>query len=145
MTDCAVMNRVPVSLMVAAACVFFAGCGANGEAYQPRPVPASKSVIYIYRPSTVLSSDAAPMVTCGHESIELYPGGYYSIVEESGPITCSVATGAVQKFEAHPGEEYFIKEDVSSTLSGGRAQLTVVSSALGHDEIANCRLQGINH
>jgi hypothetical protein len=85
------------------------------------------------------------MVTCGHESIELYPGGYYSIVEEPGTITCGAAPGAVQKFEAHPGEEYFIKEDVASTLSGGRAQLTIVSAAVGHDEIANCRLQGINH
>jgi hypothetical protein len=141
------MIRVPVTLMVAATCVFFAGCGANGEAYTARPVPASKSVIYIYRPYTVLSSDAAPMVTCGHESIELYPGGYYSIVEEGGPITCSVAAAgaAVQKFEAHAGEEYFIKEDVASALQGGRTQLTVVSPAVGHDEIANCRLQGINH
>jgi hypothetical protein len=139
------MIRLPATLMLVAACVFVAGCGANGEPYQPRPVPVSKSVIYIYRMYTVLSSDAAPMVTCGHESIELYPGGYYSIVEESGPITCSIANGAVQKFEAHPGEEYFIKEDVASALTGGRAQLTIVSAAVGHDEIANCRLQGINH
>ena len=130
--------------MLAAASIFAAGCGANGEAYQPRPVPASKSVIYIYRTYTVLSSEAAPMVTCGHESIELLPGGYYSIVEEPGPVMCS-ASGAVQKFEAHPGEEYFIKEDVASALAGGRAQLTIVSAATGHDEIANCRLQGINH
>ncbi|HYL60410.1 MAG TPA: hypothetical protein VEU51_16200, partial [Candidatus Acidoferrales bacterium] len=118
MTNCSVMNRVAATLMLAV-CVFVAGCGANGEPYQPRPVRVSKSVIYIYRTYTVLSSEAAPMVTCGHESIELLPGGYYSIVEEPGPVTCS-ASGAVQKFEAHPGEEYFIKEDVASALAGGR-------------------------
>jgi hypothetical protein len=141
------MIRVSVTLMAAAMCMFAAGCGANGDPYQALPVPASKSAIYIYRPYTVLSAEAAPMITCGHESIELYPGGYYSFIEESGPITCGVATdaSAVRNFDAPPGEEYFIREDVASALQGGRTQLTVVSSAVGQDEIANCRLQGIKH
>ena len=56
------------------ACMMLAGCGAQGEAYQPRSTPASQSVIYIYRPYKLLTSQSIPMVTCGHESIELEPG-----------------------------------------------------------------------
>ena len=65
-----------------AVCVLLAGCGVQGDEYQPRRVPAEKSVVYLYRPFKVLGSSATPLVTCGHESIEMEPGGYYSFDEE---------------------------------------------------------------
>ena len=77
------MIRAPI--LAAAICVMLAGCGAQGgEAYQPRPIPASKSLIYIYRPYEFLSSQSTPMITCGHESIELEAGGFYEFLEEPG-------------------------------------------------------------
>lgn len=120
--------------------MLLAGCGVNGEEYQPKPVPAEKSVVYIYRPYKVLGSAAAPMVTCGHETIEMEPGGYYAFEQESGPVTCTAATEAKTeyKFDARPGEQYFIKEDVDS----GKL-FTLMNAAVASEEIKDCRRQGI--
>lgn len=118
-----------------------AGCGAQGEEYQARPVPAAKSVVYIYRPYKVLGTSAAPMITCGHETIEMEPGGYYAFEQDSGPVTCTAATQAKTeyKFDAHPGEQYFIKEDVDA----GAARFTLIDAAVASEEIKDCRRQGI--
>jgi len=128
-----------------AVCVLLAGCGVQGEEYQPKPVPAEKSVIYIYRPYKVFGSGAAPMITCGHETIEMEPGGYYSFEQESGPVTCAAANEAKAeyKFEARPGEQYFIKEDVDTVTEGGRTHFKLMRADIAADEIKDCRRQGI--
>jgi len=139
------MIRNLTGILAAAACVILAGCGAQGEAYQPIAIPASKSVIYIYRPYEVLSSQATPMITCGHESIELEPGGYYAFVEDSGPVTCAAAndTKTEYKFDARAGEQYFIKEDVQSGALSTHTQFKLMNPAGGEEEIKECSRQGI--
>jgi hypothetical protein len=124
------------------ACMMLAGCGAQGEAYQPRATPASQSLIYVYRPYGLLSSQANPMITCGHDSIELETSGFYEFLADSGPVTCVAATDttAELKFDAHAGEQYFIKEDVDSS-SHVRFKLT--DAEVGRDEIKECSRQGI--
>ena len=67
----AVRQKMIRALIGILACVMLAGCGAQGEPYQPRATPASQSVIYVYRPYGLLSSQTNPMITCGHDSIEL--------------------------------------------------------------------------
>jgi hypothetical protein len=117
-----------------------AGCGVNGEEYQPKPPPAEKSLIYLYRPYKTFGTGATPMVTCGGESIEMEPGGFYDFENESGTVTCSAAGEAKSelKFDAHPGERYFIRED----LEGG-TRFTLVSNSVGSEEIKDCRREGI--
>ena len=137
--------RIFEALTIGAICALLAGCGAQGEAYQALPVPVSKSVIYLYRPYVFYASAVTPVVTCGQESIELESGGYYSFINESGPVTCSGSTaGSTQlNFDAHPSEEYYVKEQVSPTDFSGRTQLTLMSTGVGRDEIASCKKQGI--
>jgi hypothetical protein len=122
--------------------LILAGCGVQGDEYQPRRVPAEKSVVYLYRPFKVLGSSANPMVTCGHESIEMEPGGYYSFDEETGPVTCTAA-GAEYKFDARPGEQYFIREDVDTVTQGGATHFKLMRADVAEDEIKDCRRQGI--
>ncbi|HLX05920.1 MAG TPA: hypothetical protein VKR28_10315 [Candidatus Binatus sp.] len=119
-----------------------AGCSAQGEAYQPRPTPASQALIYVYRPYGLLSSQSNPMITCGHESIELETSSFYEFLADSGPLTCAATTdnSAQLKFEAHAGEQYFIKEDVAST---GRVQFKLMDADVGRDQIKECGRQGI--
>jgi hypothetical protein len=106
-----------------------AGCGVQGEAYQPRTTPASQSVIYIYRPYDLLGSQANPMITCGHESIELEKAGYDEFLADSGPVTC---------------EQYFIREDVvSSGLASSSVRFKLMNPDLGRDQIKECNRQGI--
>ncbi len=121
------------------------GCGAQGEAYRPMAVPASRSVIYIYRPYKILSWEATPMITCGHESIELERGGYFEFVEDSGTVTCAAATdtNAEYKFDARAGEQYFIKEDVDPVGLGGHVRFSLMDAAVAGDEIKECSRQGI--
>ncbi|MDO8430969.1 MAG: hypothetical protein Q7S58_01020 [Candidatus Binatus sp.] len=139
------MNRAFLSFAVGAICVVLAGCGVQGEAYQPRPVPVSKSMIYLYRPYVFYASAITPVVTCGQESIELEAGGFYSYINDAGPVTCSATTEASTplKFDAHPGEEYYVKEEVSPGNLSGRTQFTLMNSGAGRQEIASCRKQGL--
>ena len=125
------------------ACMTLAGCGAQGEAYQPRTAtPGSQSVIYLYRPYGILSSQTNPMITCGHDSIELETSGFYEFVADSGPVTCAAATdsAAQLKFDAHAGEQYFIKEDVDSS---GHVRFKLMNADVGRDQIKECNRQGI--
>jgi len=139
------MIRGVTGIIAGAVCMILAGCGAQGEAYQPMAIPASKSVIYIYRPYKILSWEATPMITCGHESIELERGGYYEFVEDSGPVTCAAATGtnAAYKFDARAGEQYFIKEDVDPVGLGSHVRFSLMDAAVAGDEIKECSRQGI--
>src|ERR1039458_9984482 len=95
-------------IFAGAVCMMLAGCGAPGEAYQPSAAPASQSLIYIYRPYKFLSSEATPMITCGHDSIELAAGGFFQFVGDSGPVTCVAATDPKTelKFDESARDEY---------------------------------------
>jgi hypothetical protein len=139
------MIRTLTRILAGAVCMMLAGCGAQGEAYQPMATPASRSVIYIYRPYKLLSLEATPMITCGHESIDLEPGGYYAFVEDSGPLTCAAATdtNTQYKFDTRAGEQYFIREDVDPVGLGSHVRFTLVNEAVGGDEIKECSRQGI--
>ena len=129
-----------------AVCFALAGCGAQGEPFTPLRPAATKAVIYVYRPYKVLSSQMIPMVTCGHESFELDPGGYYAIKEDPGEVTCAIADSPAQyKFEAHEGEQYYIEEVVDAGATGSHARLVLVDASLARDEIKDCSLQGVKN
>jgi hypothetical protein len=130
---------------VGVACLMLAGCGVQGDEFQPQRVPAEKSVVYLYRPFKVLGSSATPMVTCGHETIEMEPGGYYSFEQESGPVTCITAgaTKVEYKFDARPGERYFIRQDVDTVIQGGAIHFKLMRADIAQDEIQDCRRQGM--
>jgi hypothetical protein len=128
------------------ACMMLAGCGVQGEAYQPRPTPAAQAVIYIYRPYELLGSQADPMITCGHESIELDKAGFDEFIADTGPVACSAVNdpGADLKFDAHAGEQYFIREDVvSSGLAGSLVHFKLMNPEVARDQIKDCNRQGI--
>jgi nucleoid-associated protein YgaU len=82
------------------------------------------------------------MITCGHDSIELETSGFYEFVADSGPVACAAATDASAqlKFDAHAGEQYFIKEDVDSS---GHVQFKLMDADVGRDQIQACSRQGI--
>jgi hypothetical protein len=137
--------RIWRALLVASFGLVVAGCGAQGEIYQPLPVPVAKSVIYLYRPYVFYSASTVPIATCGQESIELEGGGYYSFINDAGPVTCSATTegSTPLKFDAHAGGEYYVKEEVSAGTLSGRTQFTLMSTGAGRTEIAACKKQGI--
>ena len=124
--------------------MILAGCGAQGEPYQPERIPASRSIIYIYRPYKFLSSQAVPMITCGHESVEFEPGGYYTFREDPGQLTCAIADSKIEyKFDAHAGERYFLKEEVDASAAGSYARLVMMDPDVASDQIKECTRQGI--
>jgi hypothetical protein len=140
------VTRRLTEILAAAICLMLAGCGAQGEAYQPRTTPASQAVIYIYRPYGLLSSQTNPMITCGHDTIELEMSGFYEFVSDGGPITCAATNdpSAQLKFDARSGEQYFIREDVeSSGLAGSHVRFKLMDADVGRDQISQCNRQGI--
>ena len=68
--------------------------------------------------------------------------GFYEFLADSGPVTCAAASdsAAQLKFDAHAGEQYFIKEDVAST---GHVQFKLMDADVGRDQIKECSRQGI--
>jgi len=139
------MIRALTGILAVAGCVMLAGCGVQGETYERRPAPATMSLIYIYRPYKFLSSQSEPMITCGHESIELAAGGFDEFEEETGPVTCAIATepNSAYTFDAHAGERYFIKEVVDADGLATHARLVRVDPDLASDELKQCSRQGI--
>jgi hypothetical protein len=139
------MIRALTGILTGSLCLLLLGCGAQGESYQRKAVPGSQSLIYIYRPYKFLSSQAIPMITCGHESIELEPGGFYEFVEDSGQLTCVIVgeANSEYKFDAHAGERYFIKEVVDIDGLTTRARLVRMDPDVASDEMKECSRQGI--
>ena len=139
------MIRALTAILAAAICVMLAGCGAQGEAYQPRAIPASQSLIYIYRPYKFLSSQSVPMITCGHESIELDAGGFYEFRDDPRTITCAVAGDKTTeyKFDTHAGERYFVREEVESSGLTTSVRFQLKNATVAEDEIQECSRQGI--
>ncbi len=119
------------------------GCTVQGRAYQPQPVPPSVSMIHIYRPYHYYGSLVVPRVTCAQQSASLKPGGYYSYYANSGPVTCSASTEATSelKFDAKPGEQYFVREEIVPGNIVGRAHFTLVNPDTAREEIAKCHEQ----
>ena len=117
----------------------------RAKQYQPRAIPASQSLIYIYRPYKFLSSQSVPMITCGHESIELDAGGFYEFRDDPGTITCAVAGDKTTeyKFDTHAGERYFVREDVESSGLTTSVRFQLKNAAVAEDEIQECSRQGI--
>ena len=139
------MIRTLNRILAAAIWATLAGCGAQGEAYRERATPAAQSLVYIYRPYKVLTSQSTPLVTCGHESIELEPGGFDEFVEDPGTVSCT-ATGATTsglKFDARAGEQYFIKQNVETDGLNVHVRFILMDVDVGRDEIRECSLQGI--
>jgi hypothetical protein len=139
------MTRALTGILAAAVCMILAGCGAQGEQYQRRAIPASQTLVYIYRPYKFLSSQTVPMITCGHESIELDAGGFYEFLDDPGTITCAVAGDKTTeyKFDTHAGERYFVREDVESSGLTTSVRFMLKNAAVAEDEIQECSRQGI--
>lgn len=128
-----------------ALCVIAAGCGVQGENYHPRTVPASKSVVYIYRPYMMIGSETDPTITCGHETVELQAGGYDDFIEDPGTISCAAANDpkTAYTFETRAGGQYYVKVDVGVEKMAGTPHFKLMSADVGGDEIRECARQGV--
>ncbi len=131
------MRSIFERLALAACVLILTGCFLGGESFQPVPLPAARAVVYVYRPYSILGSQSSPLITCGKESIEIDPGAYHAFVVDTGPLACSAGANAGLNFEARAGEQYFIRENVS-TANG---QLAMMSAKTGEDEIQECSKQ----
>jgi hypothetical protein len=123
--------------------LILAGCSVQGRAYQPEPVPPSVSMVHIYRPYHFYGSLIVPRVSCAQESVSLKPGGYYSYYVNSGPVTCAASTEATSqlKFDAKPGKEYFVREEIVPGNIVGRTHFSLVDPKVARAEIAKCHEQ----
>lgn len=129
----------------AALALALTGCTLRGQAYQPMQVPSSLSVIHVYRPYHFYGSLITPQVTCAHESVDLKPGAYVSYYAHSGPVTCTASTEAKSqfRFDAKPGEQYFVREEIVPGNIVGRVHFTLVHPEVAREEIEKCRQQQV--
>ena len=115
------------------------GCAPGHEFTRVQPT-STRAVIYVYRTTDPASSLLDPDITCGHTTVAIVSGGYYTFVEEPGTTACYASSDPSSRiqFETRPETEYFVSEKVAPGLSNGRVTLKQVSNAAGMDEIQGC-------
>lgn len=123
------------------ALLMLAGCEVEGPTFKRMAHPATKVIVYVYRPYQFIGASDEPDITCGSDTIAIGAGGYHAFVEEPGTIKCSaaIAGSTPVTFEARPETDYFVREVVSSGLASSHVTLTKVDRETGLDEIASTR------
>jgi hypothetical protein len=117
------------------------GCAVQGNSFSKVPVPADKSLIYVYRPYHYAGSLLRPPVTCGDDMARIGPGGYNVFVVPAGEKTeCSVLwTETSDKVEIDGGKHiYYIREEIGWGVLTGHPRLEPIDSDQAKDEIAHC-------
>jgi hypothetical protein len=128
-------------ILLAIACC---GCEVETQAFKREPLTSNRSVIYVYRPYSFLSSgETDPDITCGHSTIAIGAGGYHAFVEEPGKKACYANTNDDSRieFETRPETDYFIREEVSPSVTQGTVTLKQVDRSTGLSEIDSCEMQ----
>ena len=129
-------SALPVLIALA---IGFFGC-APGPAFTRVQPTSTHAVIYVYRTTDPVSSNLEPDITCGHTTVAIVSGGYYTFVEEPGTTACYASSDPSSRieFETRPEAEYFVSEKVAAGVYAGRVTLKQVSNAMGLDEIQMC-------
>ena len=135
------VKRFTKLAIFAALAIGFIGCEAQGDNFKHVQLSSNHAVIYVYRPFALTSSALDPEITCGHATIAISSGGYYTFTEEPGTITCSASSDASSRiqFEVRPEAEYFVREVVAPGVTDGGVTLKPVDRAKGLEEIELCR------
>jgi len=128
--------RIVLFIALASGCF---GC-APGHAFTRVQPTSTRAVIYVYRTTDPASSNLEPDITCGHTTVAIVSGGYYTFVEEPGTTACYASSDPSSRiqFETRPETEYFVSENVTPGFTSGRVTLKQVTNAAGMDEIQNC-------
>jgi len=125
---------------VMAAVLVFLGCVANGPSFkQVENIPADKAVVYIYHSGG--SNHPFFLQVNGKDITGLKRGTYYPFITEPGRIEFTAKTMGTTTLvlEAKAGEIYYLKGAVPPGFSP-TPSLVLVSSEVGTQEIANCKL-----
>jgi hypothetical protein len=134
-------RTIAISLMLGA----ISGCAVQGESFGRVEPPLGKAVIYAYRPFTYSGVSADPFVKCGHNGLQLGPGGYHAYVEEAGTVIChaqgETSKTAEVKIDAKPGESYYVKVQMAAAFPYPDAALNAVDAATAGPEIDQCKRQ----
>jgi hypothetical protein len=115
------------------------GCAPGHEFTRVQPT-STHAVIYVYRTTDPVSSNLEPDITCGHTTVAIVSGGYYTFVEDPGTTACYASSDPSSRieFETRPEAEYFVSEKVAAGVTNGRVTLKQVSNTTGMDEIQSC-------
>jgi hypothetical protein len=132
-------GRSSTRLTFAALAIAYMGC-APGVPFKRLQLTSNHAVIYVYRQVDPLSAMLDPDITCGHATIAIVSGGYYSFVEEPGTVTCYASSDPSSRieFEVRPESEHFVTEVVAAGVREGAVSLKQVSSSRGLSEIESC-------
>jgi hypothetical protein len=137
------MRTVLVSCLCLVAVFFLAGCASGPQFERVAPIPAGKSVVYVYRSRSIFGRAAIGTLDVNDKpTAAMRSGGYYPCICDPGEVKLSVTTEATNTatLSVKAGEEHFVKTTVSMGVFIGHLHLNEVSSDVGLDEIAGCCL-----
>jgi hypothetical protein len=97
------MNSIKSAIICSALLMYCCGCtGPSGPVYSEHPVPADKSLVYIYREDhTAGSANTFHVFANGHEIAGIGNGGYYDYLADPGHIefTWLVNSGGINMLQ----------------------------------------------
>jgi hypothetical protein len=138
------MQRVLVTLLLAAAAVLQYGCANLGKKFEPVAAPAAdKATVYVYRPSAFAGGGAFYTVHAGEKPIaKLYNGGYFVHTASPGELEIWASTESKSSvtLDLKAGDVKYVKGTIGIGFFVGRPNLAVVDPTVGQEEIKECKL-----
>ena len=120
------------------------GCAASGATFQPvADVPQGKSLVYIYRPNSIVGGAIRYHVAVGNQRVVyLIRGGYFPYIAEPGETEFWARTEAREAIttDLEPGKVYYLKGTVGVGFAVGRPRLEFVDESVGSQEVSECKL-----
>jgi hypothetical protein len=123
------------------------GCGVqgpNGPSYQRGQTSSARSVVYLYRPYSLVGVVLLIPVHCGDDSVALKPGAYHKFTVDPGQLDCSTTTGGKSAIDidAKAGQTYFIRQSILTWfVLVPDTYLALKTAEEAQTEIEQCREQ----
>ena len=125
--------------------LFLVACAASGIPFQRiTEIPSEKGVVYVYRPNSMIGGAVHYDVHAGENEVlcDLIRGGYCLYYAKPGELELWGKTESRSSItvDVKAGQEHFVKGGLSLGFIVGRPNFSLVDSAIGLKEIADCKL-----
>ena len=123
--------------------ILMTSCATGPSFKKVETIPDGVGLVYIYRPMSPVGAGVSYEVRAdGVSLVTILSGEYFVHYAQPGEVEFSARTESTSAItiDIKAGHTYYLKCTLSVGITVGRPQLLVVSSEIGQNEIAGCKL-----
>jgi len=124
--------------------ILITGCATGPSFKKVETIPEGVGIVYIYRPASPIGAGVSYEVRAdGTPIVTLLSGEYFVYQAKPGEVEFSARTESTSAITADikAGQTYYLRCTLSVGITVGRPQLVLVSSEVGENEVAACKLE----